>query len=482
MMTGGDIIALKDNIHTKWFELQGSKRSDDKYAFLQRPVYDEIVRLGHEALDALKELDPQSLFIERVEKPLNEVEWKSLVAEDIRTIATVPYYVMTPERGQDVITQDINRLANEIHNAGMSLIKANGRYCGCKIVEDIRDLSSINTGVLRYCEGALRLEGTKAWIQAPGDHVEHKPGTVRQHANLIQFVPTEKGYNLAMEYMESGEGQWPSRMEGVTAFVRKMGGQCEGNYQSTKCEIENVSDEDILSLALVISQLKDVDLMDISCIPMAFELIAKQAEELKKVEPKENIWQERWTRVEDMSEVMDCQGQAYAEEAGEERGRRHATLYERLENNIEAMDDAIIGAIKHSKKKPCTAFPYVRLAESDHVGSIHDDCQQIKTDTDESWAWCMSLAERREKEIKAAAEELVKRCPPEGIILGLETGGYAGRCDIKMIDLICERIGDQDCLDIIRQVEARAEARAEAGIKPAKLELLTFGMQKELSK
>jgi len=465
MKTGGDIIGLKDDIHTKWFELQGSKRSDDKYAFLQRPVYDEIVRLGHEALDALKELDPQSAFIERIKKPLNEVEWKSMVAEDIRTLATVPYYVMTPERGQDVITQDINRLANEIHNAGMSLIKADGRYCGCKIVEDIRDLSSINAGVLRYCEGSLQVDGVTAVIHAPGDHVEHKPGTVRQHANLIKFVPTEKGYNLKMEYMESGEAQWPARLEGVTALVEKMGGRCTANYQSAKCEIENVSDEDILSLALMISQLKDVDLMDISCIPMAFELIEKQAGVLKKVEPKEVIWQERWTRVEDMSEVMDCQGKAYEEEAEEDRGKRKETLYERLERDIQALEDAM-GEVSHSKKDACTVMPYVRIAQSNHAGAIYDICQRIKTETDGSWSWCMSLADEWEKEIKAAAEELVNRCPPEAIILGLETEGYAGHNNISDIERICNLAKNHDCLDIIRQVAARAKA----GIKPAKLE------------
>ena len=457
-LTGGDIIGLKDNIHTKWFELQRSKRSDDQYAFLQRPLYDEIVRLGHEALDGLKELDPQSIFIERIKKPLNEVEWKSMVAEDIRLLATVPYYVMTPERGQEVITQDINLLANEIHNAGMSLIKARGRYCGCKIAEGIRDLSSINTGVLRYCEGALRMGGsTRAWIQAPGDHVEHKPGAVEVHANLIQFEPTEKGYNLAMEYMESGDEQWQLRMDGVTAFMRKMGGRCKPNYRSTKCEIENVSDDAILDLALMISQLRDVDLMDASCIPMAFELIAKQAAELKKVEPKEEIWMEPWTSLPDTREVMDCQGKVYEAENKEEREKRQETRYQRL---------------GPSKKDPCTAFPYNRLAESDLVAEIHDTCNRIKTETDEPWGWCMSLAERREIEVKAAAEELVNRCPPEGIILGRETQGYAGRCDIEMIDLVCERAGAQDCLDIIRQVEARSKA----GIKPAKLEF-----KKELS-
>ena len=465
MRTGGDIIALKDDIHTKWFELQGSKRSDDQYAFLQRPLYDEIVRLGHEALDALEELDPQSQFIGRIKKPLNEVEWKSMVAEDIRTLATVPYYVMTPERGQDVITQDINRLANEIHNAGMSLIKADGRYCGCKIVEDIRDLSSINAGVLRYCEGSLQVDGVTAVIHAPGDHVEHKPGTVRQHANLIKFVPTEKGYNLKMEYMESGEAQWPARLEGVTALVEKMGGRCTANYQSAKCEIENVSDEDILSLALMISQLKDVDLMDISCIPMAFELIEKQAGVLKKVEPKEVIWQERWTRVEDMSEVMDCQGKAYEEEAEEDRGKRKETLYERLARDIEAMDGTISSAIGHAKHDTCTRIPYNRLAGSGYVEAIRETCNEVKTRTDEPWGWCMSLADRRKIEIKAAAEELVKRCPPESIILGAEAANLPYTID--NIEDICSLAENQDCLGIIREVAARAKA----GIKPAKLEL-----------
>lgn len=464
--TGGDIIKLKDQIHTQWYELQGTKRANKDYAFLMKPVYDEIVRLGHEALDTLKAIDPQSPFIQRIEGPLHETQLKSWIAEDIAFIGPKPYYVMIPERGQDVITQDINRLANEVHHAGMSLIKAREQYCGCEISEHIEDLSSINTGVLKYCEGALMRGRRRAWIHAPGDTVEHKPGSADEHANTMQFTPTEKGYKIAMEYVESGDSNWRDRQGGVVKIIEAKGGQCKLYDHGTKCDIEDVAGEDILNLALIISQLTDIDLLDSGCIPMAFELIANQADELKEIEPKENIWEEPWTRPSDMTEIMECTGRGYEDDA--ERESRERTKERRFRNDVEESESWMQSAIHKSKTEPCTMSPYICLADNLLSQSIRESCERLKKETTYPSGWCMSLADQLEEDVKEAAKNLVDRCPPEGIILGIEASSpdYVLH-DTQQIERICKLAENQDCLDIIRQVEARMQE----GVKPEKLKM-----------
>ena len=464
--TGGDIIKLKDQIHTLWYELQATKRANKDYAFLMKPVYDEIVRLGHEALETLEAVDPLSPFIKRIEGPLHETQRKSWVADDIAFIGPKPYYVMNPEAGRTAITQDINRLANVIHNAGMSLIKARSQYCGCNVAENITDLSSINTGVLKYCEGALRRGMAKAWIHAPGDKVEHKPGSAAGHANNLRFTPTEKGYDVLMDYSESGDENWRLRLDGVVKLVEEKGGRCEETYMATQCKIPDAPSEEILNLALLMSQLVDIDLLSSDCIPMAFELIAEQAEELKKVEPAADIWKEPWTRARDMDQIMEC-SEEVVEDVKEREGRER-TKERRFRNDIESLENMMQWAIRKAKKEPCVMFPYLCLADNLLSQSIRESCESLKKETTYPYGWCMELADQLEEGVKEAAKDLVDRCPPEGIILGVEAGepGYV-LYETQRIEEICKLAEDQDCLDIIRQVEARVKE----GVKVEKLKM-----------
>lgn len=459
-----DLINLKDVIHQKWFDLQYTKRADKKHAFLQKPLYDEVIRLGHQALDILKRTDPESVYIQRIEIPLHQAERKSWLAEDIGYIGPKPYYVMTPDAGQVAITWDINHLANAIHHAGMSLIKSDGEYCGCEISEGIKDLSSINAGAMKYCEGALRkgdYEGRSAILLEPGDRIEHRPGSAGTHANVVRFVPTEKGIDIDMHYTESGDDNWSLRQDGVTDFIRTKKGDCETAELTSKCHIESPSEEDIMDLALFVSQLKDIDLLDENCIPLALELITEQAKELKLTQP-EKIWNQPWTRVGNMSEIIDCRQGHYDEE--EER-RRRSTLYQRLERSIENMEYGMNHAIKYSQREPCVCQTYNMLAHADYENGIREACKEIKAKTDEAWSWCMDLADERANEYNQAAKDLVSRCPPEGIILAQEARDNPLLID--RIEDICNLAENEDCLAIIKQVQAREAA----GIKPQKLEL-----------
>jgi hypothetical protein len=461
-MTGADIIKLKDEVHNKWFELQATKRADKDHAFLEKPIYDQIVALGHRALDMLKSIEPSSLHIKRIEYPLHEVERQSWLVEDIAHLGYKPYYVMTPERGRDIITRDINMLANAIHHAGSSLIQYSEEYGGCRIPEHL-SLRSLNTGTLKYCEGTLGLGGRRGVVSGEGDEVEHRPGAAATHANIIKFTPTKSGNDLDMEYIESGDSNWKARRDGVIAYVTKRKGRCKTADFHTKCHIPDLPDEEVLKLALIISQLKDIDLMEHKCIPLAFELIEKQADELKEVEVKEKIWEERWTRIEDFREVMDCVEPAYEEEEGRSR---QEILARRLAADIEGFKDEIYFAIGHAPKDPCTLKPYSRLGDAcSNPDLIRDYCARIKAETVEPFGWCESLPPALEEDLAEAGKELIGRCPPAPIILGCEASNLP--YSIEQISRVCELVGNRDCLDIIKQVEARAQA----GIKPAKLAL-----------
>jgi hypothetical protein len=463
-LSGANIIEFKDLIHTKWFELQRSKRTNKGHAFLLKPLYDEIINLGQEALDTLIEIDPASRFIKPVQQALHQVRLKSWVAEDIGYIGPKPYYVMTQERGKTAITQDINRLANTIHNAGMSLLKEGEQYCGCSISPKIDDLRSINTGVLKYCQGSLPMEGIrKAFVHSPGNAVEHRPGTAAMHANTIRFTPTEEGYDISMEYIESGDQNWEDRQSGVIDFVEKMGGQCEVSDIHAMCTIKNTPEKKILDLALIISQLKDIDLLSYECIPLAFQLIEKQMQDLKKTEPVEEIWEQPWERAKFMEEVEDC-NEEYRTREYEQRSR--LTYEERLERDIRWLNIQMGWAIQHSQEDTCTRLPYTRLGANNNVRAILDSCGELKSETDRPYGWCFDIAIQREKEVKEAAKALVDRCPPVPIILGIEGSGYQSY-ELGLIESVCKMVDSKDCLDVIKQVEAREKA----GIKPGMLEL-----------
>jgi len=229
--------------------------------------------------------------------------------------------------------------------------------------------------------------------------------------------------------------------------------------------MKDASEDDILDLALLISQLKDIDLLSDDCVPLAFEEIRKQATELKAIEPKENIWSTPWKRASNFESVEDCQHADEDEYDEEGRGReRRLQRAERLENAIRSCASNIDYAIGHSKTDACTHKPYSRLWNSNEINYMREDCETIKTRTDGAYNWCFQLANAKEEELKDAAKELIERCPPEPTILELEPDVYDGYIPHEIIRIkdICALAEDEECLDIIRQVEARAAAGIEA--------------------
>lgn len=467
MSIGHDLIQIKDDLHGKWFDLQRTKRSNHDQAFLIKPLYEEIIALGYQALGALKEARPDSLWIDQIETALLSVEHKAWVSDEAM-IGPKVYYIMRPDRAKEAITQDINRLANYIHRAGANLIDRTGNYCGCDIVGE--DLRSLNGGVLSYCQGTLKLGERRGTIMPPGDTVEHRPGAAETHANKVMIEPTEKGYDIQMEYIESGDSEWELRQDGIELFIASKGGKCTTEELTSRCTIQDASEDDIREIALVVSQMKDIDLLPGSCIDVAFKEVHKQKRDLEAIEPKEAIWSAPWTRARDMGMVEDCVGDISEGDYDEDEEReRRDRLAQRLEYEISQANQTCLHFIQDSKKKPCVLGTYHSLhAAHAYPEYMRELCNDMKKRTDEPWEWCADLPHLRDDDIEEAAKDLVERCPPVPIMLALEPfmGTAPKDCyfwnDIEMMRTICEIAGDSQCLDEFE----RMQKRFGAGVKP----------------
>ena len=478
---GGTLIKIKDVIHTKWFDLQQTKRSNPEFAFVQKKLLDEIIELGYQALSDLKQLNPGSIYIERIEKPLFAAQHKSYVADET-WIGPRIWYVMTPERGQAVITQDINKLANQIHLAGMSEIKFTGQYCGCKFAEGLEDLRAINSGVLRYCEGTLKLGYLRGTVHDPGDAVEHRPGGAETHANTIAFEPTEYGgYDIKMEYVESGDCAWSMRQDGVVARIRALNGTCETEDLFARCEIKDASEEDIFQIALLISQMKDIDLQPEACIDLAFDGVDAQSRRLTKIEPRKDVWNSPWTKPGDMPDVSDCRSREeygseydadesrsdrWAERREAERREERRTLRrQRLEADTLHQEQHVKDKIEESGEQGCVFRAYDLLDDANiGLADLEDYCEKLSDIDHSRWSWCMGLHKDAAEGLAEAAKDLVERCRPEPIILGLEAASRYGRTD--SIKRVCQIAEDDACIEAVRQMRKRWEEGTYPGVLP----------------
>lgn len=453
------LISIKDDMHSKWYELQLSKRSNGGHAFLQRPLLDEIIKLGHQAVDLLKNAAAGYQGLADMEFWLHETELKQWTADDITHFGYLPYYVMQPKRGRELITRDINQLANSIHRAGMKHLVEGGNYCGCRMEEEAQ-LNEVNDGTLAYCQGSLLHSGGRgermSWILPGGARVEHRPGVATTHANVIEFTPTETGYDVKMDYTESGDVSWRDRQEGVVNAVESRGGSCTRDHVFTKCEMKNADPDDIRFIALVISQLKDIDLMDDGCVPLAMGAVNRQATELSAHKDKEEIYLSPWSLAGDFKEVLDCV--AGKEPDPEREEDRERAIARRAYNDIEFCKSVINSSLASAQKMSCTPYPYVYATPGAWVKNIKEHCDDLKKKTTEPYGWCLDLAAEKEAEIKETAKGLIERCPPEPIILGVEGSGRSSKTHfLSAMEAVCKIAEDQHCLDILAQVAKRKE-------------------------
>ena len=128
----------------------------------------------------LENEDPDNSFIPQIAQHIERIQTKEAAADKVE-MEGYPYLRMPKEMFTELSTVDINKLANTIHQAAQSFLRTSGTYAGCAIDSEIGDLSSVNSGALRYCEGCLYLGRQRG-------HTEHYRGA----EYTVDFIPKAK--------------------------------------------------------------------------------------------------------------------------------------------------------------------------------------------------------------------------------------------------------------------------------------------------
>lgn len=280
----GIVIGLKDEIHKHWFEVQKAKFNFDGEAGLKKKEMDKIISLAKEALATTRECSPDNPYLSDLEHTIRNIESKLSLATRRRAMGET-YYVLPKAAVTSLLIDEhdsINSLANLVHQAGISMLTFTGRHGGCKIVGDTKQ---VNEAALGYCEGIQRYEPGADWrgiLRDGGTVVEHKLGL---HSATIKTTETEKGYSIRMEYEDSvGYKSSKERLKGVKGYLEEMGIACEllEEANAIRCTGEVESGDDLREVALFLSGIKNVDLLEPDCIKPAIDYAKSEAERLNR--------------------------------------------------------------------------------------------------------------------------------------------------------------------------------------------------------
>lgn len=482
---GGYLINAKDVIHNVWFDLQTEKRTQGDDSYLRRDLLVTINQYVNDSLDQIHKCSPDNAMYKNILIARDNLREKLQSATPVE-MEEYTFLKMPKETAREILITDINRLANYIHQAGQELIKVQGTYCGCEILGEI-DMRSINTGVLNYCEGTLKLGHKRGHIMPPGNKVEHKPGAVQSHAFVVDFEQGEEGYDVNAEYTESGDSAWRVRKKGVQDMLESKGLVCQNPIQdlSMKCK-GSLKEDDIREVALMISQLKDIDLLPEGCIDQAFDYAKKQADRLLTWPHKEEIWNISWDRASES--VHECVAEASGElererqreleredreterkrveardKRREEARARERKRVERLNNEIDHHKDWAQGNRKYAATEPCVKQAYHFLNEAtSHVNELFILCPKLPDDSQATNCHDYAVQEIRENE--RAAKDLIQRCPPVPIMLGLEADLWHWALQDALSEIlgICLVADNDECKTVHNQIIERSAK----GIKP----------------
>jgi len=436
MKCGIEIIGAKDEIHHYWFDIQVGKRvdlaADD--AYIPKEPTDKLVAEAVNAIGVFQQCAPEDEMWrgQWAEEALGKCLPSAWAKGEITLDDGLSYYITDTIQADNLIITYINSLANYIHRAGYSLLEKSGEYCGCVIMEGA-DLSSTNKGALKYCQGTLNLEYPRGHILPPGNKVEHRPGAAANHAMVVKFEEDEEGYDTKVHYTESGDDNWRDRQTEVVGFMERMGMKCEYPSDSLAVDCRGVLDDDqILDFALLISQLKDIDLLPYECIPVAFEEVYKQSALLKErhKDDLDTIWNSKWTRAGENARVEDCkwdvahrEAEEYAEREVERRDESRQDSYDNcLQRLIRYRTAARYGDCEGRVVDRCawlpqfTSTPYFNLARAlETADELSDRAEALERAVGDITVW--EVVENQHEENRNAAEDIVKKCPPEQALL-----------------------------------------------------------------
>lgn len=472
MSCGDTLIKHKDDLHLQWFNMQSQQRTDEFSAYLPKKEYDTIVNTAEAALKELQRCSPLSVKIYSIQDEIQTLKAKVIggwMGTETKRFRGNDYYEFEKADAKQLVITNINKLANAIHLAGISLLKVQSSYCGCDVLGEAEELTSFNSGPLAYCQGTLKLGHKRGNIMPPGNVVEHRPGAASTHAALMKFEQAEDGgYDLGVNYTESGDQEWELRQQGVRDYLENRNLKCDDpSGLGLKCQGRVVEDK-ILEIALFISQLKDIDLLPKNCVDAAFDFIRSQAEELKQ-RPKEKIWNSTWDRIDKSEEVANCKEGGQEGDTEEERRRRRddrdKTHDDRIMNYVKSLDVMARININDSRHDLCTAQTYNKLENAhEKQNAIYDECLRLLVYPESN---CKTYSNLLDEAITEASKDLVQRCPPEPIMLGLaaDLAGDALRDALSPFDLACHNAENQECIDALN----RTIENDKAGIKLKKL-------------
>ena len=476
MSVASDLIRIKDEIHDSWYKMQRDKRVEHDMAIINEGYFNDIYQNGMDAISQLEEGgEGEGSEAEEIRSLLNRLAVKKAKAENVE-IDGVQSLRMPREMASDLIITDINKLANAIHRIGQSRLRTEGSYAGCVIDADIEDISGVNTGALRYCEGCLHLDHMRGTIIEPGNTVEHRPGSASNHANVVSFEEGDNGYDVRIEYSESGDRNWKDRQEGVRSFLEKKGMKCETAGLSMLC-MGALGDDDISETALMFSQLKDIDLLEAECIPIAFDFTAGQTRDLMDYYRGNmgDMWGATWTRAGRSDDVVDCEAQIEQEaierqeqrEAWEERRARREARKEEERTHL----SDIANRRHNADIAPCDLWAYRELSNAISDQQFHDVyCESYRDSYDTKS--CERLFERERGANSESAASLISRCPAVPIIESHEADLNADmqRYDLSIeesirtfmracddVATVCAEAGDEDCVKTIESIGDRVK-------------------------
>lgn len=451
---GNDLIKAKDNIHSFWFFLQQNKITKGDYIYLPKMELDKILQISTQSFNRLRECTPDSRYLDRIQSTIEYLTDTVQKAEKPK-IKEQQYYKVDLRTAKEIITSDINKLANNIHRAGSAILEYQGEYAGCRIVTEAGeepDISSINTGALAYCEGTLRLGRQRGMIHPPGNKVEHRPGTATSHANVVEFEQGEEGkYDVRLNYTESGDNKWRTRQEYILDYLERHGFKCDGSGElEAQCK-GALSEDDIRHMAIYISQIVDIDLQPEECIGLIFDVIKENTEKLSKLD-KDSIWNTKWKIPCNEPAIIDCRKEAEAEEKERKKQeferKTRADMEYALENMNYNKQKALSADCEYSKYQAFNEAYYFLNWYSEQCGSLYRD------------SVCHDVEQEERGLLDEVAREIVATCPPGPIIEEkMSQGDVAIYSQLASIKNACRLAGDDECLESIAKAINEVEIK-----------------------
>ncbi|RLE55466.1 MAG: hypothetical protein DRJ40_08410 [Thermoprotei archaeon] len=313
----GDILlSFRDRLHDLWSYVQQSKREVGDRAYLPKGIVDEYKRTVQEALKVANEcindvinrhddimseygINTHEDFMHSVLKELTRLfgAFESWAKHTLRRIDSgeetkfmgMWHYEYPKEEARELLLTYMNATAFNIHQLALqfSFMGERTDFYGCVAPEPL-----IRAGVSKlieaYCKGAQR--DTSPPLVLKQDTIQHRLGV---HASTIRVKDNE----VEIEYLESIVGgnagrSWRERMEFVKSYLEsEVGLRCEERDQGKLYCRGKVSEDDMVKIALLFSNIRDLDLLPPHVFEKAVEKLRKYLEETFNAYKRgEQIW------------------------------------------------------------------------------------------------------------------------------------------------------------------------------------------------